>query len=60
MMQGHTYIWKLDKNCWSLVEMRGHIRHTVLTLLRMINVLRKPITYKNNVAGERLSSQHCF
>ena len=31
-MQGHTHLWSLDKNYWSLVGMFCHIHHIVLTL----------------------------
>ena len=32
-MQGHTYLWSLGKNYWSLVGMWQNIHHIVLTLI---------------------------
>ena len=31
-MQGHTYLWSLGENYWSLVGMFCHIHHIILTL----------------------------
>ena len=35
-MQGHTHLWSLGKNYWSLVGMFCHIHHIVLTLHHLI------------------------
>ena len=35
-MQGHTHVWSLGKNYWSLVGMFCHIHHIVLTLHHLI------------------------
>ena len=35
-MQGHTHLWSLGKNYWSLVRMFCHIHHIILTLYHLI------------------------
>ena len=35
-MQGHTHLWSLGKNYWSLVGMFCHIHHIVLILHHLI------------------------